>query len=371
MPKDTPEWEWILCESPSLSNPFAPLKKLGTLDSAKNRSWTPQYNRAGACGFQIRTKDPLAGAIMDKVDLGDIRGTVKKCVRLRRNGIDMWSGQIWGIDGTLSGGTLTISCVGWLETLQKRILWQTADYSNGGNGLPTDQIIFGVMNLVDSQNAYHPLLIKPGSVTGGMPIRNRYYTLGTSLGPTIQELSDIEAGVNYSVDPVTRALNLSSWDSYTDHKDIVLGYGWGPNNLQDVTWQEDASKTCNYMGISTSLGSAPVYVDDPYSQDQYNLFEENNQLTGANENVLVPYGVAELVIRSRPLLTYSLKPHPRTGTTGPSLFDDFQIGDQIYFSAVKDYVKIKKQAVRVFGATVNIDDVGNETISTLQTSPSA
>lgn len=364
-----PQYEWILCKSPALDDPFAPLVKIGTLHKAKNRQFQLVRNRAGSASFSLRTNDDLIPEILDGIDQNDIRGTVNKCIRIRRDGVDLWSGPIFGIQGDLDAGQMQFSCVGWLEETQKRILWNTLDYSNGGAGTPSDTIAFGLINAVNAQDPVHPLLIQPGTVTGTMPIRIRYYLWGqTVLGPALQELSDIEAGFDYVVDPVTRQVDLFAWDSYADRTDVKLGYNIGAKNLSNVQWQEDASKTCNYMGIISQ--GAPVWVNDPTSEDQYGLFEEYNSLSGANQDILVPYGVAELVIRSRPLVTYTLIPTPRTEMRGaPSLFDDFQIGDKIYWSARKDYVTIIGQAIRVFGASVTLDDNDNETITSLQTSP--
>lgn len=364
-----PQYEWILCESPDLANPFAPLVKIGTLHKAKSRQFQLVRNRAGSASFSLRTNDDLIPEILDGMDQNDIRGTVNKCIRIRRNGVDLWSGPIWGIQGDLDGGTMQFSCVGWLEEAQKRILWNTLDYSNSGLGTASDTIAFGLINAINAQDTAHPLLIRPGNVTGPMPIRIRQYLWGsTVLGPAIQELSDIEAGFDYVVDPVTRRVDLFAWDSYADRTDIRLGYNTGAKNLRNVAWQEDASRTCNYMGIISQ--GAPVWVNDPTSEDKYGVFEEYNSLSGANQDILVPYGVAELVIRSRPFVTYTLTPTPRTDTRGgPSLFDDFQIGDKIYWSAKKDYVNIIGQAIRVFGADVSLDENDNETISSIQTSP--
>jgi hypothetical protein len=298
------------------------------------------WNRAGSASFQIRTNDPMAYKIMDNVDLNDIRGTVRKCVGIRRNDVDLWSGPIWGIQGALDAGQMTISCVGWIEKWQYEMLTQVADYSNGGYGLPTDQIVFGLMELINGQDPAHPLLIQPGTVTGTMPIRNRYYPRFTMLGPSIQELSDIESGPDINVDPVTRQLNLVAWDEYTVRDDIVLGYNWGANNLKDMQWQ-----------------------------DEYGNFSQYVTLTGANQTILEPYAVEQLVILSRPLLTYTIIPHPRMNNLGPTLFDDFQIGDGIFFSAIKDCVQINRQQVRVFGASISLDDNDNEIVSSLQITP--
>jgi hypothetical protein len=384
-----PTYEWILTEKPKDSDPFAPLKKTGVLTNAKNRTFNPVKNRAGSAGFQLRTNDPMAYEILNRVNLNDIRGTVRHAVRIRRRadgastGVDLWSGQIWGIQGNLEAGTIDVSCVGWLEPLQYRMFWGATalDFSNSGLGTPTDQIVIGLMNAINSQDLSHPLYVQipsGGAIHGVMPNRNRFYQRGAMLGPSIQELSDIEAGVDINVDPVTRQLQLAAWDSYKTSEGwwggiknkVILGYNWGNKILKDAQWQEDPSKLCNNMYLQ-SLGSPVGPVYDPVSQDTYGLFEELNTPSQMNQALLQPFGVAELMIRSRPLVTWTLIPHPRMGTDGPTLFDDFNIGDQIYFTAIKDAVKIKRQAVRVFGATVSLDDNDNETISALQVSPSS
>lgn len=359
------KYEFILCESPDPKEPFQPLHKIGPLVNIQQPSYTLIRNRAGSFNFNIRTKDPMAYKILDLVDLGDVRGTVRKCVRIRRNDVDLWEGPIWTIDGNLPDGLLSIGCVGWLETLQKRILWSTLDYSNSGFGTPTDQIIFGLLRIVDSQDLNHRLLIKPGLTYGVMPNRNRFYVLGTQVGPTVQELSDIEDGVDYVVRPGTRDLDLYAWDHFAVRANVHLGFGTGPGNISRLTWQENAAQTCNSM-VLISQGANVGPVVDVASQDQYNLFEEYVTLTSANQAVLAPFGEAELAIRSRPMVTYTIVPK---ASTAPKLFEDFDIGDMIDFSAKQDAFKIDRQKIRVFGATVSIDTEGNETVTSLQVAP--
>jgi hypothetical protein len=395
-----PEYEWILCKKPTppaFTNPTQvadmkilrdavvaqggslgplstdwpsffidePLLKVGPLSNIHNRTFQIVANRAGSASFTIRTNSDMAAEILNGVDFGDVRGTVRHCLRIRRNKVDLWSGPIWGIQGDLDNGLLNISCVGWLETLQHRILWGVADYSGGGFGTEPNIIAFDLLGQEALQNLDHPPLVIPGSLAGTLQVRNRFYTRGQNIGQALQELSDIEDGYDYEVDPLTRRMNLIAPELFEVREDVRLGYNWGPNNLKNVQWQEDASRTCNYMSVQSQ--GAPVVVYDDTSIAQYDLFEENNTLTSANQGILAPYAAAELFIRGRPMVTYSLQPQP----FGPRLFDDFQIRDQIFFDARKDHVKIRNQGIRVFGATVQIDDNGNEAVSELMTAPSS
>ncbi len=374
----TPKYEWTLCESPSPDSPFAPLRKIGLLSGAKQRTFNPVRNRAGSYSFQIRTSDPMAYEIFDRVDMNDICGTVRKCVRIRRNDRTLMSGPIWGINGSLDQGMVTINGVGWLETLQKKILYNTADYTNGGYGIPADEIAFGLLNRINSQYIGRaddlpdaPLLVKPGNVFGGpLENRNRYYVLGQALGPALQDMSDIEAGYDYVVDPDTRELNLYNWDYYTTRYNVVLGYNWGPRNLSTFGWQESAPDMCNSeMVISQGAVVGPIGSGD--SQGVYGVFEEYNTISGANQTVLAPYIGADLAIRQYPLLTYTMTPYPSSTESGsPTLFDDYDIGDAVFFTARKDAIRILRQETRIWGATVSLDDEENETVSQLQITPS-
>jgi hypothetical protein len=379
-----PVYEWFLCESPSLDDPFAPLEKIAPLQQAKNRTYTLTKNRAGSAEFTLKTSDKILESIMDRVEFNDIRGTVRKCIRIRRNGQDLWSGPIWGIQGSLAQDSITFSCVGWLEELQYRFIWAAArDYTNAGAGYPADEIAFGLLNdanyISDPSTPggtvlddTHPVLIQPGTVSGSMPPFVRYYQQGQVVGAAIQNMSDIENGYDMEVDPVTRALNLTNWQEYDVLENVVLGYNWGPNNLMDFSWQEDPSQMGNYDAISTSLGTGFTVCYDSESEDIYNRFDYSTSLNNAAIQDLAPYGMAQLAVYRFPFLTYTLTPFPRTQDgNGPSLFDDYQLGDQITVNAQKNYFKLVNLPMRVFGATVNLDDNGNETVSALQTTPAS
>jgi hypothetical protein len=350
--------------------------KIGTLHKAKSRQFELVRNRAGSASLQIRLTDPLAYEILDGVDLGDVRGTVRKCIRIRRNGDDLWSGPIWGLQGDLSntGGTLTINCVGWLETLYHALIAQTLDYSNAGAGRATDYIISNMLTAVNSQDASHPLFVQMGSVTGSMPARNLYIKwpdTPTTVGAEIQKLSDIESGIDYELDPVTRALNLMAWDSYTTRENVRLGYRRGANNIQHMSWQESVDKVVNRAWGRTGSAAVIGPLPDNTALDKYLVrFEEFMTPGTINQNVLPAYVEAELAVRSNPIVVYTLVPFPQSSKRKvPKLFDDYNVGDKIYFSANYGAFKVAGQAIRVFGASVSLDDAGNETISNLMTSP--
>jgi hypothetical protein len=371
------QYECVLFKSPDPEDPFGDLEKLGPLTGVTQQTCTVTRNRAGSASFVLRTNSDSAKEILDRVDLNDVRGTVRKCIKVRRtdskgNKKTIWSGPIWGIQGSLDQGTMTVSCVGWLESLVKKILYSTQDFSNKGYGTPADEIAFALMRVINGQYLSRanipdaPLWVKEGSVFGGPLLpRNRYYTIGQQLGDALQNMSDVEAGYDYMVDPDTRELNLYNWNYYSTREDVIFGYRKGPDNLKTFSWTEDASQTCNSMiVISQGAPVGPIYDAD--SQRDYGVFEEYNTLSGAQQTILAAYAGAELAIRSVPLLTYSVAPY---SNSSPKIFEDYDIGDAAYLSAEKDYFKLERQKIRIFGATLNFDDNGNEQVSSLAFSP--
>ena len=48
-------------------------------------------------------------------------------------------------------------------------------------------------------------------------------------------------------------------------------------------------------------------------------------------------------------------------------FDDYDIGDIVYLTAKYGALNIERQAVRVFGVSIDIDNEGNEKIGEIKT----
>lgn len=361
----TAEWRFILCESPDPAAPNAPLVKIGELTAARGKRVEIMRNRAGSCSFTIPVWDDLAYEILDKVDLGDVRGSVRKCVRVLRNDVTKWSGPIWTINGSLPEGMLQIGCVGWLEQAEYWELQADANYTTTAQ----DAIAYDVLSKYNAQDAAHPANLFAGSSHGTMQARTRAYKRGQKVGEIWRELSNVESGFDIDVNPDTRYVDFWSWDSYIDRTNVHLGYKWGPDNIAKLAWVEDASKTVNYLTVN-AIGGVPVIAPDPASTDEYGRFEQSISLPETSADIATYYANAEVAIKSRPLVTYTVTPFPvNTDADTPALFDDFDIGDQIYFSAREGAFKVSKQAIRVFGAGISIDEEGNERIDSLSTSP--
>lgn len=401
----SPQWKFLLANSNDLSH-------VGELKAASGRSLQLALNRAGSLSFSLPMSDDLAQYIWP----------ITSAIKAYRRGSDnawqlIWSGMVWTIDENITGNTMQVSAVGWLQRLDKRIMRRAKDYTanNPATGAmwKDSEIIFDLLAdanttlltwdtptsypagypvpVVAGSSPATPTLIGPGVATGDFSTHGRQYKidrLANILGE-FQKLTDLENGVDIEVNPATRLLN--TWaKKMTDRPNAIFGYGWGPNNVKDLSRQLDSSTVVDYMlaaGQDTSI--VPRFADTQLSPDPtqnppllgensmktYGLFEEAVSLSDAKTTeILATYAGGEVLLRSSPRIVYGITPFPFTTTLGPGRipepFVNYQLGDKVYLSAYyKKRVSVDKMGMRVFGITVAPDDQGNEIIQQLQIAP--
>jgi hypothetical protein len=363
------DWEFILCESPDPKNPTGPLQRICPIVSTGDTNLEIVRNRAGSFQCAVDINSEAAYKLLDRVNLGDVRGSIRKCVVAKRNKKWMWSGPVSALNGNISGegGTLQINGVGWLELLYQREFHQDVTF-NGA--LPQDFIVWLIIGWANDQDQAYPCPVQMGGNYGNMlPRTNFTVTRGEKMGEAIQRLSDVESGFDMDVDPVTRKLYLYAWDSYRVNTNAKLGYHWGPNNIESVQWVENGMATRTRITAIGKSGTIPPPGFDVGAADEYGIWEETVNLTDAPDDILQPYMAAELVYRSRPVVQYTIV--PKVNAESPRLFDDFQIGEQIFFNAREGAFKVENQGIRVFGASITVDSEMNEKVTNLQTTPAS
>lgn len=379
-------WTYKLCSSHDLA-------KIGDLKRASGKSLTLTLNKAGSATFTYP---------MDAEYAEDINPYVNG-IKVYRNNVLIWSGYILTVDENVTANSMTVSCVGWLQRLEKRFLRQKKIYTYvpGVNPPATatavddGDIIFGLLaeaNLAVGPDGY-VIPVVPGSVPftstwlqqgqklpnegpgGATPytpaMRGRTYEIYQGILSGIDEMTNLENGCDIEVDPLTRALNIYRKKQRV-LEDVVFGYNWGPKNIAQLGRQIDGSTAINYMVASGRSGVVPRYDDEPAYQQQYGLLEEMASLSDvSDERVLQVYSAGEVFMRRNPRVVYSMTPFTYSEENGvPEPFVDYTIGDYVYFSAVhKPRVNIIKEGVRVFGMTVSEDAEGNEVLGQLQLSP--
>jgi len=362
-----PTYRFILCRSPRVDEDVtAPLERIGELTLAGSRKYDVSMNKGGSAGFSVPILHKLSRQIK----------TMRTCIMIVRDNVPLWSGPVWTLSGSLPNGVIDVSCVGWLERLNYRELREDVNYAgdNPATGEPwTDfQIVADVFDRVISYDPAHPPPVVLGGTFGTPAVRTNSWAKGTKVAQVLSELSDVESGFDYIVDPVTRELNLYSWDTFTDRPEIHYGYGIVPYNVSSLSFNEDSSTVRNRLVIN-GTNTFVIPPQEIESQDVYGLMEETVPLTGvADPDTLAMYGIAELAVKREPMRFYEIVPfpfrraHPQSNT--PQLFVDYDLRDVVRLSVDYGFVREKSRPIRVYGASVTITENGDEVIDSLTTS---
>jgi len=196
-------------------------------------------------------------------------------------------------------------------------------------------------------------------------VRNRSYHVGDNYGASIKELMTIENGVDFIVDPIERTLSTVPPTAYVDRTEVKFGFGMEPFNLTDAIETDDGVNLFDRENVVTSGGIVAV-ADDSDAIDRAGvMLEEWISLSDVPDvTIAAAYANAELVVKRYGMTTYQLTPAAYGDLPRP--YDDFEWGDKCYFSVDQGAMQIENQAVRIFAATINYSDEGDEVISELE-----
>lgn len=242
-----------------------------------------------------------------------------------------------------------------------------------------------------------PLPIKVGTVTSPAGPTTRtppLYQTGEKIGKSIEELSNIESGFDYQIrmsketitggNTYVRRIDIKWVEVKTgtsiygigqDRPDVVFGYQWGgASNLGSLTESRDGANLATRIN-ARSTNKLAMSQDIDQIKD-IGLWEDSLTVSDQSikNDVLLGYAGAETAYRASPTRRFNPTPVPYDGTyLIPAVFSDYELGDIVYMVADRGAMKIgttSRQAIRVFGFTVNVDGEGNERISELQTTAS-
>lgn len=348
------EWRFNLCESPLPGvDPTLPLTEITTLFDAADRKLNVAYQRSGDAGFKYPIFDRYAQLMF---------GGPRYCIQALRNREIVWSGPLASNDGdsiTSGQGFINVKAVGWLELLTVRELREDVTY--GAINAATGQawydweIVFDLLSRVINYDTRFAPPIRKGTHVGTPYTRQFSWKKGTKISDCFRDLMEVEAGVNIEVNPVDRTLNVISWDTYANRQEIILGYNRPPFNLSKINWRIDFMAVRNRI-LGSAANVQSQLAEDSASEFDYGIFEETVNLSGTvNVQTLAYYVNAELSVKSRPIVYYTLTPYA-TSESVPALFKDFVIGDVLYFSADYGPIQENNRPVRVFSASIDIGD---------------
>lgn len=238
----------------------------------------------------------------------------------------------------------------------------------GGGIVNVDNAIF----VVGENNGVTTTPISIGDITESQT-REIKFQAGTKHGSAIDTLVNMEAGFDWYIDPLTREMDIlydnvkgTIYGRGVDNTDVEFGYGWGPRNVSAFDLSTDSSILANRMSIKGKYHTGVAYDED--SINAYGLYEDSVSLSDVvDEDILVAYAGAETAYRLQPFKTYNFTPFPYDGSDRiPLLFEDYDIGDIVYLTVKYGPLNIERQAVRVFGVSIDIDNEGNEKLGQIQ-----
>jgi len=117
-------------------------------------------------------------------------------------------------------------------------------------------------------------------------VRNLTYQIYQNIGQAITDLSNIEGGFDFEVNPVTRALDIyygtvktgsTIFGRGVNRPEVVFGYRWGPSNLSNASRTTDGSKLMNQETATGRYGTGQQ--TDTASVATYGLYEEQQTLS--------------------------------------------------------------------------------------------
>ena len=376
-------WKYILVNSNNLSH-------IGELSQARDKKLDVVLGRPGAATFSYPMNSDYAALI------NPFKTGIKAMLYNRNTAIwdCMWSGYVLPINEAVSNNRMSISCVGWLTRLGRRMVRRDKTYSGVDDGVIIEDLL-AEMNanpspgdgyLIPTPAGSTPNTptwmtwggVQPNEGVGGATayvptVRSKKVPKYSHVLPVVEELQQIENGGDIVVDPLTR---VATWHRrYRRVKDdVVFGFQWGPQNVREFGRDIESDSQINYIVATGASGTTPQYAEDVAKQNEIGMLEENVVLSDVTDNnILLTYAGAEQIIRGNGHITYSVTPFPVVPTSRgnvPEPFIDYRLGDQVRLTAVHSpRINIRGQAIRIFGISISIDENGVATLGPLQVAP--
>ncbi len=257
------DYQFILCDSPSFEE-IGPVR-------ARSRNISTSLDESGSAKFVTKIDDPLS----DMID------PISTCIKIRRDKQDIWSGPVWTLDESVPSGDLSVGVVGWFEILMKRLTKIKQVFPTTDPGY----IVKTLFNQIEQDGPLWITLAEPYLI-------GQLITLGevakfTPVGQIIKQLSGIENGFDWKIDPLSRQLNL--YPKYGSKRDATFSYGTGHSNLRSATRKWDGSTTINQIYVSSEIGTTaePALVTPFETPETYIAMDTFDTHTGANSSLIL------------------------------------------------------------------------------------
>jgi endo-1,3-1,4-beta-glycanase ExoK len=370
----THQWSFFLAYTSMLivgvSNPPPVIAELVYGTSVK---FDVALNRPGSLNLSTILDDDRAQHIVP----------IKTALLAVRDGVVRWAGPVWTVDRNIESGKIDVSAVGWLDLMDHRQIREPVDRPVETDDVRVDAL-FDILN-GQTDSAGRPQLA-PLVYAGHMGIVLQRaadsWGRGNPAGTILNQLAEIESGFDIKIDPLTRKMTTHREQLYGsfyglggDRPNALFAMGLGPDNVAALTQHIDGSTLANVINAVPDTGKAQQ-GDLLESIDEYGTFEADFPMTGGSISVpiLQSGAMAEVYFRSQPRVTYDVSPAPwKYGGNVPRIFTDYDIGDMVRLAAEREWFRLPEDrssgepaVARVMGATVSIDENGEERVDSLK-----
>jgi hypothetical protein len=254
-------------------------------------SFTPIFNRPGALNMTLPLDAEIAYAVAKHAT----------CVIAQRGDDVKWSGSIVSVRRDPAAMTLSLSALGWLDELNHRFVRADEESALVFTDVTSGTIVQRLMSVVNTQLTTDGV-ISPTHLTflsgSDTQLRSRSYKRGQNYGQAVQELVDVENGIDVRVNPVTRTITTFAPTAFADRTNTAFGYGVEPFNLANAPQNDDGSNTADRITAVGSNGIA-VPADDAAAIAAEGIMREDwlSLSDVADPAIVGAYANAELIYR--------------------------------------------------------------------------
>lgn len=395
------DWKWYIAQPTFSGGIFNGFDLITPLFSARSRTLNLALNGVESASFTVHTLDAAASYI----------NPITTALVCYRNGQLKWSGPIWTINETVgdSQGDVQVQAVGWFQLLMYRLLKCGTYLSNPMVGPASTSTAIAnyyylqdpvsiAVDMVQRTNYEYPTGVSVGSTPGNPNNVQWSVTVNQlqNIGQMIQQLSNIESGFDFRVDPVTLALNFyygtvkSGYTIYgrgNDRPNAIFRFG---SNLSTLSRLIDPSKLTTQETVIGQYGQSQ-YPDAPQSTGRgdtldpaiakYGSWQAMSSLSNiVSPTITAAYATEEVLFLNAPQVIYSFNPiqyHQalEDGASVPQPLEDYDIGDFVYLGSNYGRMVVPPPGsgivgylpVRVYSFQLAIDNEGNERVTNVQT----
>jgi hypothetical protein len=365
MPTPTPLWRMVLADL--AGNP------VGELFDVRDRRFSFMLNHPGTATFEVDLINPMAAELLTRKEglILIYRGTTLRMVA------ELMTMEVAGTGGEQNEHS--ISCTA-LETMWVRLQNRLVGKSNlgvntlGMNGADIDgNIDRGLMvwKLLDTINAESPTGINFGSLQTTSTINAANAWHYKPFLELLQEVSGTASGFDFRQVPiqpagtgVTGSLDIRA-NLGVARPNVIYEYGFGKANAKDYKWIVSRENLIN-RGIALPSGFPQAGALEVATVSDATSITARGLREAVVSSDLLEYDLRQqlatehVALRKLPMERFFFQPALNAEYVP---LDDFELGDTITGRVYDEGILRLAADVRVYGVTVEPDNLGNENVS--------